>query len=366
MLRKRGSGKSIPEVIEMTANFHRDSEPPNESTIHSRLEAAIDSAVEELGLPQQSEAHIRRQKYTYLLIDRFADINDPPVTYSWFNWGVCEWAGPSSMTTTQTLHTTHPQAEPLLGIEMDKMKSYLVEDLEHLSLNNWWTENKLDFLEEFYKHYGHPKYKDLYLANIQLLQTIDYMHVRMQSGNHPMINIPRDPQQRLQDLEREIMGIRHLSDYTRFVSPFAQLFREVIASLEDFDDKELKQGHITSLEKLQEFYRDTVWKIVASAISQYTAKGPNSNGLKERAKEKEKKAKDRFQEEFRENRRRCSTMELLTEEKRFSALEELSEQVDDPQDTVEAVKTQRSQTGQGLDQRQQEAIEAFEKISDDG
>jgi len=351
----------------MTANFERGPDNPTENTILAKIDTAIDNVVETLDLPKQEQAHVKRQKYTYLIIRRFSDEHNPPVTYSWFKWGVSAVAGPRSRYGSRSYQTTHPDAWLLLESNLEEFEQYLLNGIENLDLSEWWEADHLDFLEQFYSHYGPEDYREIYLANIKLLKIIDDIHAAMQNGWDPVRPATIDDiQQQFEELQASLKSVRHLREFAGYVSVFKQLLEGSLSSLESFESEEIELGHITVISELRNFYRDRVWLLIAHSISRHTAVGPNAGVIQTDSKKNIDNLKEGFSEAFSDNWRRCLAMDMIPNGMESPNLRELSEEVPDSRDSADVINCQRSDLGVGLDKRQQEAIEAFEEaIPDD-
>lgn len=350
----------------MTANFERGPDTPTESTILSKIDTAIDNVVETLDLPKQEQAHVKRQKYTYLLIRRFSDEHNPPVTYSWFKWGVSAVAGPRSHYGSRSYQTPHPDAWVLLETNIEEFEQYLLNGIDNLDLSEWWEADHLDFLEQFYSHYGPEDYREIYLANIGLLKIIDDIHAAMQNGRDPVRPATIDDiQQQFEELQGNLKSVRHLREFAGYVSVFNQLLEGALSSLESLDTEKIELGHITVISELRKFYRDTVWLMIAHSISRHSAVGPNEKVIQTDSKENIDRLKEEFSEAFSDNWRRCLAMDMVPDGTEPPNLKELSEDVPECRDPADVVSGQRSDLGVGLDKRQQEAIEAFEEAGPD-
>lgn len=350
----------------MTANLERGPDTPTESTVLSKIDTAIDNAVETLDLPKQEQAHVKRQKYTYLIIRRFSNEHNPPITYSWFKWGVSAVAGPQSRYGPRSYETTHPDAWVLLETNINEFEQYLLDGIDNLDLLEWWEADHLDFLVQFYGHYGPEDYREIYLANIKLLKIIDDIHAAMQNRRDPVRPATIDDvQQRFEELQETLKSVRHLRDFTGYISVFDRLLEGALSSLESFDSEKIEMGHITVISELQNFYRDRVWLMIAHSISRHTAVGPNAGVIQRDSEENIERLKKEFSKEFSDNWQRCLAMDMVPDELEPPNLKELSEDVPERRDSTDVVSGQRSNLGVGLDKRQQEAIEAFEEAMPD-
>jgi len=329
----------------MAPNFDHNSSL-TESSLLSRIETGLDRALEELNLPPQKESHIKRQKYIYLFIDIETSQDENPVTYSWFKWGASCKAGPASQTFPQPLITHRASAESLIDIPLDEIERIFREDIEHLPLQDWWEKELLDFLEQFYIHYGKEEYRELYLANIELLRIMDDISVAIQHRRDPArVETYHDFLNRTSELKTQIKSLDHLEELYGYVEETTKLFEQVVKMLVNFEGQELERGHSTVFEELKKFYRDHVWLMIAHSISRFTAVGPNAELIRNDSKKELKYLVAQFEEAFNLNRRRTAAMELLpsidasdrepdTEQNKMEeALDTLSDQRNNEDDT---------------------------------
>lgn len=296
----------------MTPSIRHSADAPTEDAILSKIETALDNVLDDMGLPRQEEAHVKRQKYLYLTIDDFTEDNDNPITYSWFKWGVSCKGGPGSNGPGQTLWTDPTLAYPLLEAQLPELEDFLRDGIEHLQLQEWWEADFFDFLEQFYTHHAPDDYRQLYLANLDLLRIIDDISAAVYNRRDPArTETYEEVIERTSDLNQEILAVDHLEDRYRYTSDFTNLFEDVIMMLVELEGQDLERGHNTVISELKNFYRDHVWLMVAHKISLHTAVGPNADTIREDSNNNLTRLRSQFDEELTQNRRRCDAMNLL-------------------------------------------------------
>lgn len=296
----------------MTPRIHDYPGRPTEDALLTKIENALDSVLSDLGLPTQEEAHVKRQKYLYLAIDHFTEDGDDPITYSWFKWGVSCKGGPGTDGPGQTLWTDTTRAYSLLEAQPSEIEDFLRNRVTHIPLEEWWEEDFFDFLDQFYSHHAPPEYRDLYLANLDLLRILDDIQAAVYHGRDPARpETYEDVIDRTSELNQEILAIDHLEDRYRYTSDFTNLFEDVAMMLTELQGQDLERGHNTVMSELKKFYRDHVWLMVAHKISLHTAVGPNADMIHEDSDNKLTTLRSQFDEELRQNRQRCDAMDLL-------------------------------------------------------
>jgi hypothetical protein len=296
----------------MTPHIREHPEKPTEDAILTKIENALNSVLADLGLPANEEAHVKRQKYLYLVVDEFAENDSDPITYSWFKWGVSCKAGPGSDGPGQTLWANTTQAYPILEAQPSDIEQFLRSEIEHIPLDEYWEKDFLDFLEHFYHNHAPPEYRDLYLANVDLLRILDDIQAAVYNRRNPVREETyEDVIDRTSKLNQEVLAIEHLEDRYRYTSDFTNLFEDVVMMLSELQGQDLKRGHETVMSELKKFYRDHVWLMIAHKLSLRTAVGPNLDMIQSDSDNMLTTLRTQFDEELRQNRERCDAMNLL-------------------------------------------------------
>lgn len=319
----------------MTPRIHEGPGRPTEDAILSKVENALDSVLDDMELPAQEEAHVKRQKYLYLVIDHFIEGTDDSITYSWFKWGVSCKGGPGSDGPGQTLWTDTAQAYSLLEVQPSEIEEFLRDGITHLPLEEWWEAEFFTFLEQFYSRHAPPEYRELYLANLELLRILDDIQGAVYHRRDPArTETYEDVIDRTSELNQEILAIDHLEDRYRYTSDFTNLFEDVAMMLTEVQEQELTRGHNTVMSELKKFYRDHVWLMVAHKISLHTAVGPNADIIQADSNNKLTTLRAQFDEELQQNRERCAAMDLLPSVGEYSDFESDGREFDETFDEL--------------------------------
>lgn len=296
----------------MSPNIRRGPMTPTEDALLSKIETALDNVLQELDLPRKEDAHVYRQKYVYLSVKEFTAKKDEPITYSWFKWGVSAKAGPGSKSPGNTLYTDESLAGDLFEANVSDIENYLKNEIEHLPLNDWWTADFLDFLEQFYRYYGEEPYRELYLSNIRMHRLLDDITFAALNGRNPVREETfNDALDISSELKQDILSIDHLENGYEVVSDFTNLLQDVLLCMKEMEGDDIEKGHKTVISELKKFYRDHVWLIIAHSISMDTARGPSANLIRSDSATQLEKLRASFPEELEDNRRRADAVGLL-------------------------------------------------------
>lgn len=284
---------------------------PTEGAILSKIETALENALEEEGL-EPSTAPVKRQKYLYLAVENFTQKNQNPITYSWFKWGASAVAGPGGPDTGKTFFTDRPTATPLIQTSISEYVEFFLSDEHDLPLDEWWEADFLDFLEQFYADSAPDRYRDLYLDNIQLLQIIDNVEGAIFRGRNPAREETYDEVCKVSaDIKGETLIHEEFEGDYEIVSEFMGLLEDTMMVLADVSEDELKKGHQTAISELQDHYIEHVWLILAHNISLETAVGPNAEDIYQTSPDQLTRLRQTFEKEHDTKKRICSAVNLL-------------------------------------------------------
>lgn len=290
---------------------HRHDARPTEGAILSKIETALENAIEEKGLETSTDP-VKRQKYLYLAVDKFTQEDQNPITYSWFKWGASAVAGPGGPDNGKTFFTEKPTAAPLIQTSISEYVEFFLSDEHDLPLEAWWEADFLDFLEQFYAHSAPDQYRDLYLNNIQLLQIIDDIESAIFQGRNPA---RQETYTEVCDISADIKGevLIHEEfegDYG-IVSEFMGLFEDTTMVLADIPEDDLMKGHQTAISELQDHYIEHVWLILAHNMSLKTAVGPNAEDIYQSSPNELTRLRQTFEKEHDTKKQICESVNLL-------------------------------------------------------
>lgn len=285
--------------------------PVTEGALLSKIETALDNALDDLGL-DGSQSSVKREKYLWLAVEEFSEEDDEPITYSWFKWGVSTLAGPGGESTSRTLSTNFSIAANLFQANPGEIKDFFLHGNHQMPLDECWEAEFLDFLERFYTHYGPEDYRQLYLTNIRLLKIIDDIE--------EALNFRRDPARRAtyeevtevtKTLKKQVLDSDAIEDNYEYVNDFVQLLEDVVMMLVDIEGEDVEQGHQTAISELENFYREEVWLMTAHSISIDTAKGPNQGDIYEWSSQNRDSLRASFDESLKKKKEICDAVDLL-------------------------------------------------------
>lgn len=297
----------------MCPRFHnRGGNPPvTEGALLSKIETALDQALDEAGL-DSGQSSVKREKYLWLAVKEFSDPEDEPITYSWFKWGVSTLAGPGGESTSRTLSTDFSIAANLFQSNPEEIKEFFLHGDHEMPLEECWDDEFLDFLEKFYTHYGPDGYRQLYLANIRLLNIIDDIEEALYFRRDPARQATyQDVRDTCKTLKKQVLKHEAIEDNYDYVNDFTQLLEDVVMMLVDVEGDDVEQGHQTAISELEDFYREEVWLMTAHSISIDTAKGPNKGDIYEWSSRNRGSLKSSFDESLNRKKEICDAVDLL-------------------------------------------------------
>lgn len=315
----------------MCPRFHNrgNNPPPTEGALLSKVETALDQAIDELGL-ESSQSSVKREKYIWLAVQEFTENDEEPITYSWFKWGVSTLAGPGGASTSTTLVTDFHQAANLFQASPDDIKQYYLTGDYEIPLDPWWEADFYDFLEKFYSHYGPEEYRELYLTNIRLLRLFDDIEEAINFGRNPARRETyEDARELTRDLKKILLDLEALEENYEYLNEFIKLFEDVVMTLGEFDGDDIERGHQTAFSELESFYRDSVWLMIAHSLSLETAVGVNTEKVYSWSSSNLEELRGSFDENLQTNKDICDSVDLLPEIWDYEAQETDDEEFDE-------------------------------------
>jgi len=290
---------------------HGHNAQPTEGAILSKIETALENALEKEGLEPSTDP-VKRQKYLYLAVDNFTAEDQNPITYSWFKWGASAVAGPGGPDTGKTFFTDRPSAAPLVETSISEYVDFFIGDGHSLPLERWWEADFLEFLEHFYTNSAPDQYRDLYVNNIQLLKILDEVEGAVFQARNPARKETYDDVCEISaDIKGEVLIQEELDSDYEIVSEFMGLLEDSIMVLSDISRDELKKGHQTAISEVKDHYMDHVWLILAHNMSLKTAVGPNVEDIYQTSPDQLTRLRETFKREQDTKKQICSSVGLL-------------------------------------------------------
>lgn len=295
--------------------------PLTESVVISRIETALDRVLEELGL-DKDQSSVKPEKYVFLTIKEFSQ-DDDPVTYSWFKWGASTLAGPGGERTSKTLETDTSSAEKIVRADLSELEEFIKHGDHRLPIETWWDEDRLDFLERFYKEYAPPEYRSLYLSNISIKRDLGFVQSVVQRQAELITESTyRSVCDSTSGLEQAVRNIEGLSQDYQVVRYFTEIFRDTVLSLTQLSGEEIEPGQQTAISELESLYEELVWPLIAHRLSLQSAHGPNIDAIQTWSRRNHERLSEESQKV--EVKEICKAMSLLREFKEYPEIKDQS------------------------------------------
>lgn len=257
-------------------------QPPSENAILQKVENSLEQAVLELGLDWYSP-RIKRQKYTYLAVDHFTEVNEYPITYSWYKWGASFPNAPAAEDAFGGSHTMYSQEAKntdLFAVGDDELIRFFKHAIDSVPLEEYWNEHHLDFLEPFYEYHAPEEYRQMYLANIALRQVFQTAAEGISDGRQPVDEqMYEKVGQATANLQMGVMANDELSQVLNPIVEFTDVTEDVFMTLSRRDAASVTQKQLQAIIELKSIYSETIWSFPTNVLSQQTAVGPNKNRL---------------------------------------------------------------------------------------
>lgn len=314
-----------------------------EDELLRRVDRGLELAVRDLGLPWQDEGRVtKREKYGFIAID--AHSHELPITYSWFEYGVSAVAGKGFV--SESMIVPRPDQHEILHMDASEIADYFVGNIDHLALEDWWTEPVLSFLEEFYEAYCPPHLREMYLSNIRLRKILE---------NRIIPRINREgagvPQEDYEDLREELLRIqtelasdekdpafdgRSLRDlYDEFLS-YSELLDEAVLAASQREELEPNGPESEVITNLKSAFDDVVWPLITSIISYRTSRGPNPEEIRKTAKRKHRSVLSTYEREIETVQRQCQEAGLVLDIENYPVQDDsISNKVDELMNVVD-------------------------------
>lgn len=305
--------------------------PPAERPILQKVENGLKRAVEDdpdLDWTKDG-TRIRRQKYTEQAVAHFTQNDGEPVlTSSWYKFGKTYPAAPSGANIGDgQFPSPRIRESEIFDASPDDIAHFFTHEADdpRLDAEHWYMPT-LDFLEKFYNIHAPPKYKELYLQNIELRRVFADTSYEISSlrgsqggatrslsdfGNSTTVDYYKRAGRTAARLHMELATIPELEEASESVREYTDLIEDVLMELAKVEQSELKARHRTAIDSLEEFYNDRAWEYPAALIMHETAEGPNSNWVIDQAEHKLEVLRDSFTAQLEDQRRLCAEAGLL-------------------------------------------------------
>jgi hypothetical protein len=150
-----------------------------------------------------------------------------------------------------------------------------------------WSQNTMQFLQNFYLEHAPPAYRDLYVQSTHLRTRLREAEVTIESHleneqpTRSIADIAEAASLDISDLHCTIRSSESLSaTLDGFVSG-TNLIEDGLMMLAKHEPESLTPAHQAAAKSMQEFYYYYVWRYPCLVISQETARGPSAESLRE-------------------------------------------------------------------------------------
>lgn len=301
--------------------MHPDT-PPDESNVLEKVESALKQAVRQnLDLSWEYGTRIKRQKYTYLAVDHFTGDDEAfPVTYSWYKFGAVMPAAPKSGTigpVSTQMPAPGARESGVFTATFDEIVNFFDQgDFTPGLTEESWYASDLEFLSSFYKQYAPDEYKELYLGNIELRQSLDSA-IRELEETRSDSSDPVIETEAYEEVGRAAarihLGVMHgpsLSQTLDELRQFTNLVEDAFLVLSQTKSGEVTRDPVNLLCDLRDVYNEWIWEYPALLMSKETAQGPNASTLRKWSSQKHFSVEDNLHKKIDEAKQSCSAVGL--------------------------------------------------------
>lgn len=292
------------------------SDNPTESEILERITTGLDRECERRDVSLTPGDAIKRQKYVDIaLFEYLSDVDEPPVTISWYKYGRTTPAGGggAAMTSPQTTISPGNQPDPtqeFLSMNAADFADFYRTGAFEPSLERA-NEDTLPFLRRYYLEYAPDRFRDLYLVNVRLREALQELRKKVDPGTScsssewGLEQEYRNVAQLTSKIELFVSQDEIFSPVTGVVPDFFRLVEQTFAGIASFDDETPNYDHYTFVTQLEDFYKDQAWGHIAHCISRETAVGPGAEQIRDWSNEALEAFADPFNEEVEYLKSEC-------------------------------------------------------------
>lgn len=266
------------------------SRPENQKLVDDLIHG-LEGALSELDIgskpfKQANYGKIKLHKTAFL----GADWSDIPVQYSWHTYGPDlgnSIPSPEGIQPTAVEEIPHPYTPSVRPGVTDTYPSpeqykefYLDLEVGNFEgIDGIIEANLHDFLNDFYSENAPPRFKELYLHNV------DFQRFLWEDeGTLNVIFVDddycRDIGRIISDLHSELMNNDVFNEVVEPFMAYTDLVEDVYMALSRRTQDDLNGDPRTIIRELSEFYHDYAWKYVAETISRETPHGIDKNAIR--------------------------------------------------------------------------------------
>lgn len=332
-------------------------ETVREGDLLTRIESGLERAVREAEeLSWEHGTNIKKQKYADLAVNHFSTGEEPPLTKSWFKYGVTLPAAPAGSSRVPSF-----DGVPTIDTE-DRLFEMSEEEFQHFFQNivtnpplnrKFWFKKDVLFLREYYKYHAPEWLLQIYLENLSIRLTF----WNIKEDLRALIDTQETAARSLQEFGGESVHVDYrrqfgrngsefllqMSSHSEFDSvipmteQFVKFVEGVLLKLYTLDEEELSDQHLSVVDDIyQDLYDGYVWEAIASVISMNTAEGPNADVLETLAEENAAEYVDGFEDTLDHFERECEDANLIPSPLDYGNHHEAGETVDSLFEVIDA------------------------------
>lgn len=279
--------------------------PATGQDVIDKIKSALHSAVvEEKGFKWKNQGRnfsVKKEKYIFLALWEFTDSEDESFTYTWYRFGAFakleEGSGPD---TDSFLREDNLGGQRIAQVSEERLVQFFTNEISSipLSRSNWYGSVN-QFLIDFYKLYAPEEFQSLYLSNIQYREALKETkkHIKALANEESNTGFESSDYDEitgaLVGLQVSLPGFNDLQmdsglkrkdavqNLRRNLIEYTTLNQRFWAKLKQIEPSEFDHTITTAAGRIQDYYDDFMWKLIACLLAIKSAQGPNADDARD-------------------------------------------------------------------------------------
>lgn len=177
-----------------------------------------------------------------------------------------------------------PAVQAMAGLpDKERVAEFYIEQIEP-SLESIIEEDTFEFLGEYYAENARERYRELYLANLDVAQAFDEVGEPLGKGKVEHESLESALQEPVLNLRSEVEELEELEPALDYFEQFAEALDQFVSWYDnEFQESEIEPesaGSVVGAFKI--FYFEGAWRPIAIIVSRETADGVRSDALQNR------------------------------------------------------------------------------------
>lgn len=291
--------------------------PIEEELIIEDIIDGLGIAIHEEGWDYDQIDPIKFNKLLYLAVKHF----DLPVTYRWYQYGAdftphgynrddvvpcpaSELATPDEPSISEPSRSADEYPSPR------EIADFYAEEVE--GIQTLFENDTKEYLHTFYQNYAPEGLEDVYTACSLLQKSLDDIG-RADNPGEVADELTETVLEEIRTLNREVYACELVSDVDRRFTEYASLLKDVIITIDDFDDN-LNPTQEERLVNVVRFFYTKAWRFVALKIATERAEGNQAFEWRETAGTRFTNLARTYDEELRFLRKQTERVGLVADE----------------------------------------------------